>query len=47
MNGPVRAFVISGPRAAEALDWLHVHNDVLGAIEGDDTITVWLEGELP
>lgn len=47
MTGPVHAFVISGPRAAEALDWLHVHCDVLGAIEGDDSITVWLAGELP
>jgi hypothetical protein len=43
----VRAFVISGPRAAEALDWLHVHAEVLGAIEQEDSVTVWLASDLP
>ena len=43
----VRAFEIVGAAAADALDWLHVHGDVQGAIEGDASITVWLPGELP
>jgi ribosomal protein L11 methylase PrmA len=43
----LRAFEITGQAAAEALDWLHVHADVQGAIEGDDRVTVWLAGELP
>ena len=43
----LRAFEIAGRAAADALDWLHVHGDVQGAIEGDDRITVWLAGDLP
>lgn len=44
----MRAFVLEGPDAAEALDWLHVHAALDGVLEGDDgTITVWLRGELP
>ncbi len=43
----VRAFELSGEGAAGALDWLHVHADVLGALEGEHTITVWLAGALP
>lgn len=39
--GP-RVYELRGPGAAEALDWLHVHAEVQGAIEGDDAITVWL-----
>jgi ribosomal protein L11 methylase PrmA len=49
MNAPSpgRAFELRGAAAADALDWLHVHASVLGAVEGDDAITVWLAGELP
>lgn len=36
MTGPRRAFEIAGPAAAEALDWLHVHSDLLGVLERDD-----------
>jgi hypothetical protein len=43
----VRVFELRGERAAEALDWLHVHADVRGVLEGDDTITVWLGQALP
>src|SRR5688500_18810762 len=43
----MRAFELRGAAAADALDWLHVHADVLGALEGDEAITVWLDGALP
>ena len=43
----VRAFELRGDRVAEALDWLHVHCDVQGAIEEEQRITVWLAGPLP
>lgn len=46
MSG-VRAFVLRGAAAAEALDWLHVQVDLHGVLEGDDAITVWLDGPLP
>lgn len=42
-----RVFELRGAAAPEALDWLHVHADVQGAIEGDDVITVWLAAALP
>lgn len=42
-----RVYELSGPGAEAALDWLHVHADVQGAIEGDGTITVWLAAALP
>ena len=47
MTGAVRAFVLRGPAAAVALDWLHVHTDLQGVLEADDGITVWLDGPLP
>ncbi|MCA8973980.1 MAG: 50S ribosomal protein L11 methyltransferase [Planctomycetes bacterium] len=44
----LRAFVLSGPGAAAALDWLHVHADVRGVIEADDErVTVFVAAELP
>jgi ribosomal protein L11 methyltransferase len=43
----VRAFELRGERAAEALDWLHVHAEVQGAIEDEQAVTVWLDGPLP
>lgn len=43
----VRAFELRGAAVAEALDWLHVHADLQGVVEGEDVITVWLEGALP
>ena len=46
-DGAVRAYELRGDRAAEALDWLHVHTELQGAMEGDDCITVWLAGPLP
>lgn len=42
-----RVYRLVGPEAADALDWLHVHGDVQGALEEDHAITVWLAGELP
>ncbi|MFN6144746.1 MAG: 50S ribosomal protein L11 methyltransferase [Planctomycetota bacterium] len=42
-----RVYELRGPDAAAALDWLHVHADVQGALEGDDALTVWLAGPLP
>ncbi len=47
MTGPVRAFTLRGADAVAALDWLHVHADLQGVLEGDDVITVWLDGVLP
>ncbi len=51
MSGPrpaLRAFVLDGEDAAAALDWLHVHADLDGVLEGDDgSVTVWLQGGLP
>jgi ribosomal protein L11 methylase PrmA len=43
----LRAFEIRGAASAEALDWLHVHAEVQGALEEEDRVTVWLAGELP
>jgi hypothetical protein len=43
----LRAFELRGPAAADALDWLHVHAEVAGAIEDDLAVTVWLRGGLP
>lgn len=43
----LRAFVLRGPGAAEALDLVHLHADVLGVVEADDAVTVWLDGPLP
>ena len=42
-----RAFRIEGGAAAEALDWLHVHAEVQGAVEEEGAVTVWLDGDLP
>ncbi len=48
MSGPVqRAYELTGPGAAAALDWLHVHAEVLGVVEEDERIVVWIEGSLP
>lgn len=45
--GALRAFVLRGADAGMALDWLHVHAGVEGALEEDDAVTVWLAGPLP
>ncbi len=42
-----RVYELRGPLAATALDWLHVHAEVQGAIEGDELITVWLAEAAP
>lgn len=47
MSAAPRVFRIAGAAAAEALDWLHVHAEVQGAMEEDDAVTVWLDGDLP
>ncbi|MBK8095711.1 MAG: 50S ribosomal protein L11 methyltransferase [Planctomycetes bacterium] len=47
MTAPLRAFVLRGADAAAALDRLHVQAEVLGAIEGDGEVTVWLADALP
>ncbi len=48
MTGDLRAFELAGPRAAEALEWLHVRCDVRGVLEADDgSVQVWLAGALP
>jgi ribosomal protein L11 methylase PrmA len=44
---PVRAYVIRGEARAEALDWLHVHCEVQGVLEEDDSVTVWIASALP
>lgn len=46
MSGP-HGYELRGPAAAAALDWLHVHTEVLGVQEGDDAAIVWLAHELP
>jgi hypothetical protein len=43
----LRAFRLVGRGAARALDRLHVHADVRGALEEDGAVTVWLRGPLP
>jgi len=48
VSDPLRAFELAGPAAAAALDWLHVHCDLAGALERDDgAVQVWLHGALP
>lgn len=47
MNGLLRAWELRGAGAAQALEWLHVHAEVRGAVEGDGAVTVWLAGSLP
>jgi ribosomal protein L11 methylase PrmA len=47
VTATLRAFCLIGPDAVQALDWLHVHGDVRGALEADSEITVWLPGALP
>ena len=44
---PPRVYELRGVDAAQALDWLHVHAEVQGAIEADDAVTVWLAAALP
>ncbi|MCA8948677.1 MAG: 50S ribosomal protein L11 methyltransferase [Planctomycetes bacterium] len=43
----LRAFELTGAERSAALEWLHVHADVRGAIEGEDTVTVFVAGSLP
>lgn len=43
----MRAFRITGLGAQAALDWLHVHADLLGVVEDDAAVTVWIDGPLP
>lgn len=47
MTVPLRAFALRGADAVAALDWLHVHAEPLGVLEGADAIVVWLDGALP
>jgi hypothetical protein len=47
MTASLRVYELRGPAAGEALDWLHVHADVQGVVEGDDAITLWLTTALP
>lgn len=48
MTADWRAFELVGADAAAALDWLHVHVDVLGVLEADDgALQLWLHGPLP
>jgi ribosomal protein L11 methylase PrmA len=44
---PLRAYVIRGETRAEALDWLHVHCEVQGVLEEDESVTVWIASALP
>jgi hypothetical protein len=43
----MRAFRITGEGAQAALDWLHVHAELLGVVEEDAAVTVWIDGPLP
>lgn len=43
----LRAFRIVGAAAADALELLHALVDVRGALEEDDSVTVWLDDALP
>lgn len=43
----VRAFVLRGPAAATALDWLYVHADLAGVEEQDAAIVVYATAPLP
>lgn len=43
----MRAFRITGNDLTSALDLLHVHAELLGVVEEDCAITVWLETDLP
>ena len=48
MHGaPLRAYVIRGEARARALDWLHVHCEVQGVLEEDDSLTVWIASAMP
>ncbi|MBZ0150566.1 MAG: 50S ribosomal protein L11 methyltransferase [Planctomycetes bacterium] len=48
MSGAVvRAFVLHGPEAAVALDWLHVHADLAGVEELDHAFVVYTTAPLP
>jgi len=48
VNEHLRAFELAGPDAAAALDWLHVHCELQGALEHDDgSVQVWLAAALP
>lgn len=47
MSGGLRAFALRGADAAAALDWLHVHAELQGALEDGDRIVVWCDGPLP
>lgn len=43
----MRAFRITGAGVPLALDWLHVHAELLGVVEEDAAVTVWIDGPLP
>jgi hypothetical protein len=48
MSGePVCAFRLAGADATAALDWLHVHGELLGVLEADDHVVVWSAQALP
>lgn len=47
MTPAPRVYELRGADAAAALEWLHVHADVQGALEDDAAVTVWLAGDLP
>ncbi|HZN41766.1 MAG TPA: 50S ribosomal protein L11 methyltransferase [Planctomycetota bacterium] len=46
-EAPLRAYVIRGNAREQALDWLHVHCEVQGVLEEDDSVTVWIASALP
>lgn len=47
MTAGLRCYRLRGGTVELALDLLHVHAEVAGALEGDGEVTVWLAGELP
>ena len=42
-----RAFVLGGPDAAVAVEWLHVYGEVHGVLEEADAFVVWMPSEMP
>lgn len=48
MTAPnLHVYELRGADAEAALDWLHVHAEVQGVLEGDDSLTLWLAEPLP
>lgn len=42
-----RAFVLGGPDAEVAVEWLHVYGEVHGVLEEVDSFVVWMPGAMP